>query len=38
MINPGIEYKIQAEDLCIYLGEVEEETFNWKDHKHQNSN
>ena len=30
IINPGNEYLLQADDICIYASLLKEQNFNWK--------
>ena len=30
IINPGNEYLLQEDDICIYIDFVEEENYDWK--------
>jgi hypothetical protein len=31
IINPGRDYKLRAQDVCLYISLVKEKDFHWKD-------
>jgi hypothetical protein len=33
ILNPGIEYLLQSDDVCIYISLVKEQNFDWKNMK-----
>lgn len=36
LLNPGSSYKIEADDLCLYIALVKEENYNFKEYKYKN--